>query len=188
MFTADAVLRGYKISYNDAAMFYDEQPRSMKVVWNQRMRWSKGHLQAFVKTGGGLLKGLFTGRGFVCYDIFMTVLPESLILLLKDILYTLAGVGLLFLGDATLDAWRAMLLSLGAQQLSSYFSHVIYPAYIMIIEHKRIPKFSLRKKITGCLLWFIFPLIGTLTMVLALFCPVEWKPIPHDSEKRPDIR
>ena len=63
-FTADAVAHGYQISYNDAAMFYDEQPTSLKVALRQRIRWSKGHLLAFKETGWALFKNIFVGN---CY-------------------------------------------------------------------------------------------------------------------------
>mgnify|MGYP002578746126 CR=1 FL=1 len=46
-FTADAVAAGYPISYCDAAVFYDEQPVSLRIALRQRIRWAKGHLQAF---------------------------------------------------------------------------------------------------------------------------------------------
>lgn len=63
-FTADAVAHGYKISYNDDAMFYDEQPTSVKIAFRQRIRWSKGHIIAFVETGWPLFKNIFVGN---CY-------------------------------------------------------------------------------------------------------------------------
>ena len=63
-FTADAVARGYEISYNDAAMFYDEQPTSLRVAWRQRLRWSKGHLQAFAEKGGQLFLNVLLGSRF----------------------------------------------------------------------------------------------------------------------------
>lgn len=63
-FTADAVAHGYQISYNDAAMFYDEQPTSIRVALRQRIRWSKGHLLAFFETGWALFKNIFVGN---CY-------------------------------------------------------------------------------------------------------------------------
>ena len=63
-FTADAVAHGYEISYNDAAMFYDEQPTSLKIALRQRLRWSKGHLMAFAETGWPLFKNIFVGN---CY-------------------------------------------------------------------------------------------------------------------------
>ncbi len=63
-FTADAVAHGYPISYNDAAEFFDEQPVSLKIALRQRVRWAKGHLQAFVETGGLLFTNIFLGNRF----------------------------------------------------------------------------------------------------------------------------
>ena len=101
-FTADAVKEGYRISYNDAAMFYDEQPVNLKIALRQRLRWSKGHLQAFVETGPGLFVNIFFGKlfrknkqnvqknfflmilesirhRFASFDILMLMLPMSVI-------------------------------------------------------------------------------------------------------------
>lgn len=100
-FTADAVKEGYRISYNDKAMFYDEQPTNLKIALRQRLRWSKGHLQAFIETGPGLFLNIFFGkmfrkkRGnvpnnvflkflesirhrFASFDILMLMLPSSI--------------------------------------------------------------------------------------------------------------
>lgn len=63
-FTADAVAHGYPISYQDAAVFYDEQPTSLKIALRQRIRWSKGHLLAFKETGWQLFLNIFLGN---CY-------------------------------------------------------------------------------------------------------------------------
>ena len=63
--TADAVARGYQISYQDEAEFFDEQPISLKVALRQRLRWSKGHLQAFKETGGKLFVNVFFGGLFI---------------------------------------------------------------------------------------------------------------------------
>lgn len=63
--TADAVAQGYQITYQDKAMFYDEQPTSLKVALRQRIRWSKGHLQAFVESGPYLFINIFLGKWYV---------------------------------------------------------------------------------------------------------------------------
>lgn len=63
--TADAVAQGYKISYNDAAEFFDEQPNSLKVAFRQRLRWSKGHLLAFAETGPKLFCNIIFGKLFL---------------------------------------------------------------------------------------------------------------------------
>ena len=63
--TADAVAQGYRISYNDQAMFYDEQPISLKIALRQRLRWSRGHLLAFLETGPYLFTNIFFGKLFL---------------------------------------------------------------------------------------------------------------------------
>ncbi len=63
-FTADAVAHGYAISYNDAAMFYDEQPTDVRIALRQRLRWAKGHLMAFQESGWALFKNIFVGNCF----------------------------------------------------------------------------------------------------------------------------
>lgn len=63
--TADAVSQGYEISYQDEAEFFDEQPVSLKVALRQRLRWSKGHLLAFVETGPSLFVNIFCGKKFL---------------------------------------------------------------------------------------------------------------------------
>ena len=63
--TADAVAQGYQITYQDEAMFYDEQPTSLKIALRQRLRWSKGHLQAFAQTGPYLFINIIFGKKFL---------------------------------------------------------------------------------------------------------------------------
>lgn len=63
--TADAVAQGYQITYQDDAEFYDEQPVSLKVALRQRLRWSKGHLQAFAESGPYLFINIFFGKKYI---------------------------------------------------------------------------------------------------------------------------
>ena len=63
--TVDAVAQGYEISYNNDAIFYDEQPTSLKIALRQRLRWSRGHLEAFVETGPYLFLNVFLGKYFI---------------------------------------------------------------------------------------------------------------------------
>ncbi|MBE7052413.1 MAG: glycosyltransferase [Ruminococcaceae bacterium] len=58
-FAADAVVAGYRISYCNSAEFYDEQPTSLRIALRQRIRWSKGHLQAFAESGPKLFGHIF---------------------------------------------------------------------------------------------------------------------------------
>lgn len=97
--TADCVVDGYEISYNDKAVFYDEQPVSLRVALRQRTRWAKGHLQAFGESGWGLFKHIFIDNNtkrknykhwyeflwatlryrWMSYDTFAQLLPKSIV-------------------------------------------------------------------------------------------------------------
>lgn len=107
-FCADAVAQGYQITYNNDAEFYDEQPVDIKIAMRQRIRWAKGHLQAFSETGPKLLKHIFVTGGaanrtvpndtpwwkklfnnirlrFMSLDMLSVVYPRSIFILLKRI-------------------------------------------------------------------------------------------------------
>lgn len=91
--TADAVAQGYRISYQDEAEFFDEQPINLKVALRQRLRWSKGHLQAFAESGPYLFANIFLGKRYLktkwnkdigrkkknrCFKEFMLDILESI--------------------------------------------------------------------------------------------------------------
>lgn len=63
--TADAVAQGYQITYQNEAVFYDEQPTNLKIALRQRVRWAKGHLLAFIESGPYLFINIFCGKHFL---------------------------------------------------------------------------------------------------------------------------
>lgn len=219
-FCADAVARGYKISYNHEAQFYDEQPVNIKIAMRQRIRWSKGHLQALRETGPTLLRHIFyTGDQkdknfisnirlrFMSFDMLTVVFPRSLFSLIKRWLVCILRICLV-LGEAFIVTdvlappfVRKILTKLSADispnnnlssivwlliftvcwALSGYFNGTVTAAYIYIIERRRIKPIRWYKKIWFCLTFPLFDQIGKLTMLIALFSKVEWKPIPHNA-------
>ena len=113
--TADAVAQGYRISYQNEAIFYDEQTPNWKVAYNQKLRWSKGLLINFGESGFKLFRNVFFGKKFtkikwnkeekkypwykkigisikdryINYDTFMHLLPGTVINLFRWLLVTL---------------------------------------------------------------------------------------------------
>ncbi len=133
-FCADAVAQGYKISYNNAAEFYDEQPVDMKIAMRQRIRWSKGHLQAFAETGPKLFAHIFYTGGaankekfgkdgkpvpmwkrfvnnirlrFMSFDMLTVVFPLSLVSFFKKIIVYGLRVALIVGAGMTVKSWFA---------------------------------------------------------------------------------
>ncbi len=236
-FTADAVAHGYAISYCDAAMFYDEQPTSLKVALRQRIRWSKGHLMAFAETGPALFKNIFVGNCYrdktqktpltwrklveeirtrwASFDTLAQVFPTAVVkaftwLVISVFMFScysyayginsdelirvttpLGKLLRMIFGDIRVTitpGFLAMVTSIGLAVLWNVTSRIYYHLkavlasfYVLIVEHKKIIKIPLYKKILYSLTWPTFDMIGRWTTYFALFMKVEWKPIPHTS-------
>ncbi len=127
-FCADAVVGNYRISYNDAAEFYDEQPTNLRIALRQRIRWAKGHLQAFAESGGKLFLKIFVNHvptisgmrenstkattqkakpadalafRLMSYDMLTVTMPHAIVkITLKLILYGLRSVMIFTVGGA----------------------------------------------------------------------------------------
>ena len=184
-FTADAVVQGYHISYNDAAEFYDEQPVSLRVALRQRIRWAKGHILAFLESGWGLFKNIFTAKGlrnkFMSYDMFMLITPRSLFSWFRRIIVGALYIWIyidkgFFAALWTVIWWRV------SWRISNHLPAACMAVYVFFTERKRIKKIKLHKKIWYTLMWPLFDIIGCVSMYIALFMKVTWKPIPHDSK------
>lgn len=231
--TADAVSNGYMISYQDEAIFYDEQPIKLKVALRQRLRWSKGHLLAFLESGPKLFKNIFKNNRslvkneknewskikksfryrFASYDTLMQLTPFSVLNLVKFLLiaviiyscYTYTNginnmsidFGNTFLSKLNLFSFKINIepgikaLFIGVliafwyhliYLVCAYFTAMLMPIYLFIIDRKRIKKMSFFKKVLFVFTWPIFDIIGRYTTYIALFKKVTWKPIPHESQ------
>lgn len=121
-FTADAVAHGYMISYNDAAVFYDEQPTSIRIAFRQRIRWAKGHLLAFVENGGALFKKIFSAKGFrhrwAAYDTLVQLIPAPVI---RTILWLVITVFLFCCAKYSTGFENAKIFQPNGSQLSRLF-------------------------------------------------------------------
>lgn len=165
-FAADAVAQGYRISYNDEAEFFDEQPVDMKIAMRQRIRWAKGHLQAVGETGPKLFAHIFVTGGVAnrdtapdakwyvrlwkniwlrvtSFDMFSVVFPSGLLSFIRRfVVYCL----------------KCTLIIMSA----SYFSKWLAPAFlrdIMDFFHIQVSKTDS---------------VPTALMLFTLFCLCNW--------------
>ena len=185
--SADAVVNGYRISYNNAAEFYDEQPVSLKIALRQRIRWAKGHLQAFTESGGKLFKNIFTARKigfagrFMSFDMLNVIFPRSLMTMGRKFIVFLLEIALLIIVHDKFGAYVTLVLSLLISFAQTFGAAILSAAYVLIIEHKRIKKIKWYKAVWFCIMFPFFDIIGKISTWIALFSKVEWKPIPHNS-------
>lgn len=181
--SADAAVAGYRISYNDEAEFYDEQPVDIRIAMRQRIRWAKGHLQAFTESGGKLFVGIFRYigkiRSFICFDMFSIILPRGIFTVFFRWSIFFLSLIALFPYENAPSAAVALVGVLFYDLLLSMGRSVLVAAYVFFMERKHIGHIPWYKKFWFCLTFPLFDIIGRLAMVIALFTKVEWKPIPH---------
>lgn len=185
-FCADAVVQGYKISYNNDAVFYDEQPVDIKIALRQRIRWAKGHLQAFAESGGKLFLNIFKKFSFTSFDMLTVILPNSFIYLAKKIIVNLLRIILIIISGKSFGAVVTVILTAVYWSLRSYVKAILTAIYVFIAEHRRIKPIKWYKKVWFCITFPIFDIIGRWATVIALFQRVEWKPIPHNADIKID--
>jgi len=188
-FTAEAVINGYKISYNDDAVFFDEQPVNLKIAFRQRLRWAKGHLLVFLSSGWKLFKASLINKSFLkrfmSFDMFIQVTPRTLFLTLRRFLvatlfiYTYIHFGFLSC------LYKVLCVEL-SMRVANYIVSISEAMFIFFFERKRIKKINPIKKVWYCITWPLFDIIGNISMFLAVFMKVTWKPIPHTSQVKID--
>ena len=173
-FTADAVAAGYPISYCDAAVFYDEQPVSLRIALRQRIRWAKGHLQAFAETGWPLWKHVFTSHdaptAFMSYDMFLLVCPRALWSIFTYGARLLCAIALWLFTKESFGVVGAALLAWAVGFGKRWLRNAVIALYVFLTERRHMP----------ALTFPLFDVIGRISTVIALFSHVDWKPIPHD--------
>lgn len=192
-FSANLLANGSKVLYCDDAMFYDEQPVSWKVMWKQRLRWSKGRILIFGQSGGKMFKNIFkkeTPFRVSAYDMFVNVIPmlftATIPVIVRFFILMLAPI---FVPNFQ-SLWLSELTGFGVSLLSGYLLFVVYAIAVYIIARKRISKdVSLWRKISSVLFFPVFSFLNLILDLFALFQKVEWKPIPHvDTTSHQDLK
>ena len=183
--TADKLMEDVKVIYCDEAVFYDEQPTTFKVMWNQRLRWAKGHLSVCVSKGGGLLHSIFKKKGGACkwsmYDLLVGLTPLCVVGFAIGLLQNLFFLMAPFFTEATLaDIYPAYLINSLNTLVMTYLTLIFSSTLLYILEGKRFPRVKLTVKIASVLLWPLFLLIAAPLQIIAVFKKeVVWTPIPH---------
>lgn len=203
-FSADQVLSNNKIRYCDEAVFYDEQPTSFKVMWRQRVRWSRGHLLVLLSRVKDLIKALFspkTKHRMSVYDILMNCLPFCLVLgfigIIQYILLAFAPLidpnvtwSYILLGDYQAHEWWYNLalnqgVAWGAVRsfLGSYVGMMLLAVIVFITCRKKIFHVSFGMKILITILWPLFLLLQfPIDFVAMCSKGLGWKVIPHEDK------
>lgn len=208
-FSAKEITKGTSIRYCDEAVFYDEQPLSVAVMWRQRLRWARGILLVSRENLGNCIKGIFApGRTkrFAVYDMATFCSRIVTFVLLMMILHTFGLLLAPFFGeslsraflywDSSKSWWQNLFLSpnigliysLIGGFINTYVISFITALMTMCLGWKRFMPDSV---ITTVLAMLLFPIFLMLQMILdvqaILFRNIGWKPIPHIGNRDPNL-
>lgn len=188
-FVVDQILRGNKVCFCDEAVFYDEQPTTLHVMWRQRVRWAKGHLLVCSTRLKDLIKTLFRSKKkqpdlhrMSVFDATTNILPICIIGTALSLLNLVALLLAPLFGNYNLlqiltDYLWNLLRGLGI----SYLMLVLASVAIYLLEGRRIKINKPHIIVTSILLWPFFLFVSTPAEIVALFHKnLKWKPIPHD--------
>lgn len=181
-FSTSAVLKGYKVAYNEDAVFYDEQPTKFKQTWKQRTRWSKGTMICFSKLHLSLFASFFKTFNFNFYDYYFgrlfpisiyyafTTIASAILSLITFILSSING---------TVSNVFSMFIPVLLPLVTTYIAFFADALLATILEWKRI-KAPAGKKIKYIFTAPIFNFLFSIpTVIYALFKKVKWEPIEH---------
>ena len=172
-FTISRVCKGRKIAFCRSAVFYDEQPTTLKQSVTQRMRWARGYIQVFRHYGKDLISEIMHGN-FSAFDMAMNIMPAFLLTAISitcNIAYGIIGAAAG--GDITIALWSMFETVINACSMLFILGSVT-----LITEWKNIQARPSRKIFSA----FSFPLF-MLTYIpiafTALFVDPARKPIRH---------
>ncbi len=172
-FTINRVCKGRKIAFCRSAVFYDEQPTSVRQSFRQRMRWARGYFQVFQHYGKDLTYETFHGN-FAAFDMAMNIMPAFLLTAISITCNLAYGIiGAVTGGDITIALWSMCETIFNACALLTVLGGIT-----LITEWKNIHAGTARKIFSV----FSFPLF-MLTYIpvafTAIFVNPGWKPIKH---------
>lgn len=172
-FSIDHILAGERIGMAYDAVFYDEQPTSLRQSWHQRIRWTRGSLQVLRQYGGRLLRGALRGS-FTCFDMLMSVFPVIFLTVITTLVGGVAAVAEGLLGGGT-RALCSVGSTLGMLALTMLFMGLA----VMLCEWRRI-HMSPWRKLTA-ILTFPFYMLTFIPIAIAALLSrrVTWRHIAH---------
>lgn len=176
-----SALNNIKSTYNEYAEFYDEQPTKLKVSWNQRLRWVKGHTQSDKKYQTKLVKSAIFDKqnrwskaefGASIFPIVSILVPAIVYAIFTLVL----GIVGACIGDPiTYKVFIACLIS----SFSIYFFFVLYTLVMIFAERKHI-NLKFKNAVSCCLMGPLFMGLYIPIFFCSIFKKeVKWVPIVH---------
>ena len=151
-------LDGYRVCYVPDAVFYDEQPTSVRPMLRQLNRWATGGIQILVFYFWKWIKALCRRPSFRLFDSFAIV---------------------------SLGVFGSLLLLINAVMLNWRFGvSFVVLAWTSAVLSTALSRHTLRSLLLPIATFPVFVVILSCTVLYSIVCPQRrWKPIEHGSDK-----
>jgi cellulose synthase/poly-beta-1,6-N-acetylglucosamine synthase-like glycosyltransferase len=145
---------GYRVEYASDAVFYDEQPVSIRPMVRQLNRWATGGLQILVRYPGRWLKALAAQPSFRVFDCFAVVTLG------------LSGCATLIFNLATMNWW--------------FIPGFVVLGWTSAALSTSLSRYAIRTLFWPVFTFPLFALVLSYTVAFSVFFPQrKWKPIAH---------
>ena len=162
-------LKGHCVTYLNEAIFYDEQPVRLSVMWTQLRRWCTGDFQIAFRYFGQWVKAFAKNPSWRLWDIFMGV-GMTVFFGLTAVSYLIHGALLIWQGQ------------LGVLVVSTLLSYVATISVGFAAAAKS--SWPVKKLLPGILTFPVFYSLFSYISLQSLFFPQKkWVRIEHKSSK-----
>lgn len=177
-FSHAKVLSGYKIVQCYDAIFYDEQPSSLKDMFNQRVRWVRGNYKCMSLFSLKYLKTFLTTGQLAAHDLNFVLLPIPIITFTWGIGSSIAQIIMAIISP---DILLGDIIIKFVIILAVFYAILFFIALtVTILEWDRIIAPNNKKILYA----FTFPINMASYVIIvyrALFKVKNWKPINRSS-------
>ncbi|MCM1404605.1 MAG: glycosyltransferase [Prevotella sp.] len=188
-FSVGEIIKGKKVMYCDDAIFYDEQPTTLKASWNQRMRWQKGFYQCFLGYFTALFNTLFSKNFFSKYEMLLMIFPFTPLTFFWGTFYfiTRLSVGLtLAITHGVMSLALNFIITSLIYWGIAYLILFAYGMLILLCEQRRV-KTTFWQKLKYALAFPIFLLTYVPISIICLFKRnVQWQRTTHNDARSID--
>ncbi|HEX3025732.1 MAG TPA: glycosyltransferase family 2 protein [Clostridia bacterium] len=169
-FTIHCVLHGYKVGYVPEARVYDEQPITFAQSMRQRIRWTNGLMQCFMRYTGVFAKRLWQKFDWPILDMLMYLfaVPTMVIGAVASVIYAILAAVRIF--DPMGVFVNSLLLLVG-----SVAAFWLVGWLTVTLEKKDVKKMA-----WSVIAYPVFNLLWILIYAICIFKKkIDWKPITH---------
>ena len=181
-FSIDSALKGYKVMYQESAIFYDEQPITLKDSYTQRLRWCKGTHQCFGKYEIKLLWKSFKKNMATCLGLAIHICPAPIITFAWVVIYSLVCFSVGY-ANGGINLGLSYVFTKGLFLIYIIATCFFITGILVTIKNRKRMHVKTYKKIWYCITFFWYMAVYLWTSIVALFKKVSWKAIPHTQNK-----